>query len=251
MNVARQICLTVAAKYDTPFVFDKDLVSVASPVRVPENTKLLAPGHPLFVAVIEWAIRRARDAFATGSTLVDPNTPQPYKFWLIRSTIEDGQHESKKRLAHERLRLVVGAHLCPRPNEIELRALSPAYLLNCVAPDSPTELSVLPSLSADEIQLWAYEQITEPQLNEVKSNRQEECERRRDYLNTTFTDLILELQDKLNDLQQAQLFGEDTTAECEKLDARLNTLKERKQVRLKELEQMVKLNANLPEIVHC
>jgi hypothetical protein len=70
MNVARQIGLTVAEKYDTPFVFDKDLVSVASPVRVPENTKLLAPGHPLFVAVIEWAIRRARDAFAKARRLL-------------------------------------------------------------------------------------------------------------------------------------------------------------------------------------
>ena len=262
MNVARQIGLPIAEKYDNPFVFDKDLVSVASPVKVPENTKLLAPGHPLFVAVIEWAISRARDTFAKGATLVDPNIPQPYKFWLARSTIEDGRHESKKRLAHEQLRLVVGDYT--EKNETVLRAISSAYLLNCVAPDSTAELPALPyvfgresrgsqsegrHMSADEIQLWAYEQITEPQLNEVKENRQEECELRRDYLNTTFTDLILELQDKLNDLQQAQLFGEDTTEEYEKLDERLKTLKERKQIRLEELEQMVKLNANLPEIV--
>jgi hypothetical protein len=104
-------------------------------------------------------------------------------------------------------------------------------------------------MSADDIQLWAYEQITEPQLNEVKESREEECELRREYLNTTFTDLILELQDKLNDLQHAQLFGEDTTEEYDQLDERLNTLKERKQVRLTELEQMVKLSANLPEII--
>ncbi|HIE29752.1 TPA: DUF3883 domain-containing protein [Candidatus Poribacteria bacterium] len=258
MDVARQIGLPLAEKYDTPFVFDKDLVSVASPIRVPENTKLLAPGHPLFVAVIEWARRRAQDAFAKGATLVDPNIPQPYKFWLTRSTIEDGRHESKKRLAvvhevtterseHEQLRLVVRDYT--EPNETVLRAISPAYLLNCIAPDSPAELPALPFMSTDEIQLWAYEQITEPQLNEVKESRQQECELRRKYLNTTFTDLILELQDQLNDLQQAQLFGEDTTEEYDKLDERMKTLKERKLIRLKELEQMAKLSANLPEII--
>ncbi len=242
MDVARQIGLPVAEKYDTPFVFDKDLVSVASPVKVPENTKLFAPGHPLFVAVIEWAIQQARDAFAKGATLVDPNGSKSYKFWLIRSTIEDGRHESKKRLAHEQLRLVI-------KDETEQRDISPAYLLNCTVWDSSSELPALPSLNANEIQLWAYEQVTEAQLDKVQDSRQKECELRREYLNTTFTDLILELQDKLNDLQEADLFGNDTTEECEALDERLKILKERKQIRLKELEQMVKLSANLPEIV--
>ena len=35
LEVARQIRLPVADKYETPFVFDKNLVSVASRVRVP------------------------------------------------------------------------------------------------------------------------------------------------------------------------------------------------------------------------
>jgi hypothetical protein len=41
-----------------PFVFDKDLVSVASRARVPVYTRLLGSGHPLFDALTEWAIRR-------------------------------------------------------------------------------------------------------------------------------------------------------------------------------------------------
>jgi hypothetical protein len=67
----------------------------------------------------------------------------------------------------------------------------------------------VPSRSTEEIQAWAYEQITERQLEQVKAVRAEECDLRREYLNTAFTDLILELQEDLNDLQQAQLYGED------------------------------------------
>ncbi len=79
LDVARQLNLPVADKYDTPFVFDKELVSIASKARVPEHTKLLGPGHPLFDALIEWAIRRARDAFAKGAILIDPNIARPQR----------------------------------------------------------------------------------------------------------------------------------------------------------------------------
>jgi hypothetical protein len=101
----------------------------------------------------------------------------------------------------------------------------------------------------EEVQAWAYEEITEKQLSEVKKLRAEECDLRRQYLNTAFTDLILELQEELNDLQQAQLFGEDNSEERERLRQRIEDLKARKVERLKELELMMKLSANLPDLL--
>jgi hypothetical protein len=105
------------------------------------------------------------------------------------------------------------------------------------------------SRTVEEIQAWAYEQITERQLEQVKAIRAEECDLRRQYLNTAFTDLILELQQELNDLQQAQLFGEDNRDEVERLRRRIEELKARKAGRLKELELMMKLTANLPDLL--
>ncbi|GIX50684.1 MAG: hypothetical protein KatS3mg132_878 [Limisphaera sp.] len=77
LELARERRQPLSESYDTPFVFDKQLVSVASKVRVPERTKLMGPGHPLFDTLIEWAIREARQAFAKGATLVDPNIAKP------------------------------------------------------------------------------------------------------------------------------------------------------------------------------
>jgi superfamily II DNA or RNA helicase len=253
-ELARERKQPLSDNYDTPFVFDKQLVSVASKVRVPERTKLMGPGHPLFDTLIEWAIREARQAFATGATLVDPNIARPQRIWLVRSTIEDSRGagfqpvHSKKRIAHEHLAVVVQDHM-------GLRTTAPSYLLNCIAPETGDrhlaceQTGSLPSTSKDEIQAWAYEQITEWQLDQVKAVRAEECDLRREYLNTAFTDLILELQGELNDLQEAQLYGDDNAEEVDRLRRRIEELKVRKADRLKELELMMKLTANLPDIL--
>jgi len=246
LELARERGQPLSENYETPFVFDKQLVSVASKVRVPERTRLLGPGHPLFDTLIEWAIREARQAFAKGATLVDPNIAKPQRVWLVRSTIEDGRREwrqdRRKPPAHERLAVVVQDHM-------GLRTTSPSYLLNCIAPESVVPAPDVPSRSTEEIQAWAYEQITERQLGQVKAVRAEECELRRQYLNTAFTDLILELQGELNDLQQAQLYGEDSSEEADRVRRRVEELKARKADRLKELDLMMKLTANLPDIL--
>jgi hypothetical protein len=247
LEIGRERRQPLAESYDTTFVFDKQLVSVASRVRVPERTKLMGPGHPLFDTLIEWAIREARHAFAKGATLVDPNIAKPQRVWLVRSTIEDGRREwhreeRRKAQAHERLAVIVEDHM-------GLRATSPSYLLNCAALETPIPSPDVVSKSAEEIQAWAYEQITEKQVAQVKALRKEECDLRREYLHTAFTDLILELQTELNELQQAQLYGEDNVDERERLRQRIEELKARKADRLNELELMMKLTANLPDVL--
>ena len=241
-KVASEIKKPIPDKYDTPFVFNKQLLSVASPIRVPEYTRLLGPGHPLFDTLIEWAIKEAREAFAKGTLLVDPNLSEPKRIWLIRSTIEDGRLERAKRLAHERL-IVVSL------DRSGFQATSPSYLLDCLPPEGEVELPALPHPEDKELQLWIYEEVTEKQLESVRALREEECKLRREYLLETFTDLILERQSELNDLQQAQLFGEANYEEAEKLRSKIEDLKQRRKERLAELDRMLQLRANLPEIL--
>ncbi|MBM4038871.1 MAG: DUF3883 domain-containing protein [Planctomycetes bacterium] len=242
MDAARRLRLPVADPHETPFVFDKELVSVASKTAIPENTRLLGPGHPLFDALIEWAVHRAQDAFARGVTLVDPNIADSQRMWLVSSSIEDGRSERRRRVAHEQLSLVLAA-----PSG--LRATSPANLLNCTMPDAPAERPASAGPSRDDVQAWAFEHLTEAQLERVRKDREAECALRRDYLEKTFTDLILDLQEKLIPFQQAQLFGEDDPEERQRLERRIRQLQVRKAERLAELELMLRLTANLPNVV--
>ncbi|MBI5290438.1 MAG: DUF3883 domain-containing protein [Chloroflexi bacterium] len=242
LAVAREARLSVAENYDTPFVFDKDLVSVASKARVPDHTRLLGPGHPLFEALIRWAIGRAREAFAKGAILVDPNIARPQRIWLVESSVNDERREEKKRLAHQQLSVVAADHL-------GLRATSPANLLNYAVPEEQVERPDVPAHSADEVQMWAYEQLTEKQVERAREHPRAECDLRRQYLETTFTTLILDLQEQLNDAQHAQQLGDDDPEERAKLERRIQQLKERKTARLAELDLMLRLSANLPNLL--
>ena len=246
LDLARERRRVLAENHEGIFVFDKKLISVASKVRVPERTKLIGPGHDLFDILIEWMIVESRQAFAKGAMLIDPNIVKPLSVWLARSTITDGRslryqnrHNSK---ANERLVVIVH-------DQMGLRSTSPSYLLNCTAPEASIQIPELESIPTEEIQLWTYDHITCPQYSEVRSIRSEECNLRRQYLNTAFKDLILELQGKLNDLQQAQLFGDDNVAERERLRKRIENLNARKAERLRELELMETLSDNLPELL--
>lgn len=246
LDCARERRHVLSDTYETPFVFDKQLVSVASKVRIPERTKLMGPGHPLFDTLLEWTISEARQAFAKGAILVDPNIAKPQRVWLVRSIIDDARRqwhrEDRQVPAHERLAVVVQDHL-------GLRTTSPSYLLNCTAPDADVPTPEIPPRSPEEIQKWAYEQITERQFEHARAVRSEECELRRQYLNTAFTDLILELQEELNDLQQGQLFGDENADDCARLERRIKDLGTRKTERLKELDLMLKLSMNLPDLL--
>lgn len=245
LDIARERRLPAVEKYDTPFVFDKQLVSVASKTRVPERTRLMGPGHVLFDVLIEWAIRRAQHAFAQGAVLVDPNIAKPQRLWLVRSTIEDQRPKprfGKVSPVHERLAVVVLDHM-------GTRATSPSYLLNCLSPEADVASASVESRSVEDVQAWAYEQITEKQLAHVEGVRAEECDIRRQYLNTAFTDLVVELQGELNDLQQANLFGEHNQEDTDHLRERIEALRVRKAERLRELDLMMKLTANLPEVL--
>ena len=243
LQVARRRRINLAERYDrTPFVFDKSLLSVTSEISVPEGTRLLGPGHPLFETVCEWALERAQEAFIRGVTLVDPNVKDPQRIWLVRSCIRDARRGELSQPVHEELAVIV-------EDKNGLRKVSPGYLLNCVPPEGPVSQPEFPTRPLEEIQRWVYEHLTEPQLERVCQEREAEVARRREYLETTFTELILDLQEKLNDLYQAQMFGQDDPDERRRLEKRLQELKKRKRERLEELELMRQLFADLPEVI--
>lgn len=245
LDVARRKNLALQEHYPHPFVFDKALVSVASPLRVPEGTELLGPGHPLFEAVLEWARQRATQAFARGTVLIDPNIATPQRYWLVRSSIVDGRPDTPQRFADQRLVLIVA-------DAMGLRATSPAYLLTCTVPTelpNRQDLSQLYPHALTDIQAWTYEHVTEKQLAQVREQRHNECEVRREYLHTSFTDLIMELQEKLVEHQQLELLGQADAEAMHELEQRIRQLQARKASRLAELEWMTQLYADLPEVL--
>jgi superfamily II DNA or RNA helicase len=242
LELARERRVPLSDHYETPYVFDKQLVSVASSTVVPDRTKLLGPGHPLFETLVAWTIREAQESFVRGAVLIDPNLARPQHAWLVRSVVHDARVGDRLRVAHERLAVVAADHM-------GIRTTSPSYFLNCVSPEERTALPETPAKGREEVQAWAYEEVTEKQLQRIRLSRNEECELRREYLETAFSDLILELQAQLNDLEQSSLLGADEPEEREALRGHVLELMARKAERMAELERMKQLSADLPDVL--
>lgn len=242
LEISRDLKINVHDKYENPFVFDKSLVSVASPQNIPFGTKLLGPGHPLFECLIKLVKRKSSESFAKGVNLTDPNINKELKLWIVKSTVKDNRKDEKTRIANQKLNLILSDYL-------GLRSTSPAYLINCV-PNTENKSPLNESnKSNDEISIWAYENITEKQIKKVRDERQIECDIRKQYIEGAFTDLISDRTSEISELDQLILYGEDQSKERDELEKRIFILKERKMERLNELSEMLKLNAELPEVI--
>lgn len=242
VELARVLKLNVKELYNNPFVFDKSLVSINSPISVPEETKLLGPGHPLFDCLLQFIRSASQECFAKGSSIIDPNVTDESTIWLVKSAVKDNRLDEKSRIAHQRLDIVL-------EDRLGIRITSAAYLIDCI-PNTKTELiSDRITRSKDEISVWAYDNITEKQLAKVKKQRDLECDIRKKYIEGAFSDLIMDRQNEINDLDQLLIYGENVEKEREVLENHIKQLKQRRSDRLKELELMLSLSAELPEIL--
>jgi hypothetical protein len=103
--------------------------------------------------------------------------------------------------------------------------------------------------SKNDVIAWAFDAITDPQLEHVRSTRKAECDIRDEYLRGAFQDLIVDLTEEVNELDRQETFGDDTSQERQLLEERILELKQRKEMRLREVEDMMRLEATTPEIV--
>jgi hypothetical protein len=77
----------------------------------------------------------------------------------------------------------------------------PAKFLDLAAPnDSAIQLKVPSPTSHDNVVLWAFEHITEPQFAEVKQRVTADAAERRTFLNQAFHNLVMDFNFEINDL---------------------------------------------------
>ena len=96
---------------------------------------------------------------------------------------------------------------------------------------------------------WVLDTLSEPQLARTTKKRTDECLIRQEYLEGAFQDLIADLTQELNELQQAELFGDKNQDEQDKLQSHIEELRKRRTERLQELEEMILLSFETPEVI--
>ena len=90
------------------------------------------------------------------------------------------------------------------------------------------------------------------QLEETYERVVSDAAKRREYLETAFTHIIVDLQTETAEMQGKILLGDTSVKEkINKNRSRISELITKKAKRLQELEQMTEISPKLPEVLGC
>jgi len=230
------------------FCFDKQVFLDYQNVGDLGKVHYINPGNPVFDSLINVVRNLYREDMIKGTVLISPDDKEEYFAFFVKSQIVDNR-ESKKNdsIADERLVMVCQAvdkefHLTSPAKFIDLHA--PAEFAKPIAPQ---EL-----VSNDEVVQWSFTNITEKQFEDTKAHVQKDTADRKKYLESAFTQVIMDLQSQIQELQGKVLLG-DIKAQDKilKKQQRITELIRKKKDRLENLELMVQLNPKAPEVLGC
>ena len=207
------------------------------------------PGNALFDSLVDVVSDLFHDEMLKGTVLVSPEDQEPYFAYFVKNQIQDNHvnQDGEPNVANELLSLV-----CQQNGEF--RQTSPAKLLDLCPPTAfAKEITPPDVVNEADVVSWAYDQITEPLLLTTQQTVEEDTARRREYLQSAFQQIILDIQGEINELQGKIFMADDEKAQQKLVnkEARLQELIQRKQIRLQELDEGTELFPVAPEVLGC
>lgn len=250
------------------FCFDKQVFLQSQAAGDLGKVHYISPGNAVFDSLVSVARTQYRDDMLKGTVLVSPEDTEEYFAFFVKSQIIDNRipsgtdRNASESIADEHLVMVrasltasTAESAAPRSDEapVPFSITSPAKFLDLKSPvDFAKPFTLPPALQNEAVVEWTFTNITLPQLHETEKRIRDDADKRREYLETAFTHVNLDIQSTMAALQTKVLLG-DTRAQEQyiKAETRLAELAHKKSERLRNLEQMTELSAKLPETLGC
>lgn len=233
------------------FFFDKSkFLEYQSSTAQYGKAHYINPGNALFDCLIDTVRDSFRDEMLKGTVLVSPEDKHPYFAFFVKNQIQDNRptQSGEPNISNELLTLIC------QQEDGAFQQTSPAKLLDLCPPVAFAKEIVPPEpANENDVVEWAYANQTEPLLEATEQMVKEDADSRREYLQTAFQQIILDIQGDINELQNKVLFSDDEKVQ-QKLamkEARYHALKARKQERLARMDNMVELFPVEPEVLGC
>ncbi|MBS1794107.1 MAG: DUF3883 domain-containing protein [Acidobacteria bacterium] len=230
------------------FCFDKQVFLDYQAVGDLGAVHYINPGNALFDSVIKVIRLTCREDMLKGTVLVSPDDKEDYLAFFVKSQITDNrQSKQNESLADEQLLLV------NQTASGEFSKTSPAKFIDLHPPTEFAKLLEPPDVvSNDEVIQWSFNNVTMQQLEDTKERVVNDAQKRRQYLETAFTHVIVDLQSQTAELQGKVLLGDLTVQEkIQKNQIRITELLQKKQSRLGDLERMTEISPKAPEVLGC
>lgn len=228
--------------FDKEFFFDYHSAGELGAVHY------INPGYPLFDAVVKTIRQTCREDMLKGAILISPDEKEEYFAFFVKSQITDNRQTKQNESITDEQLMVVN-----QSKSGDFQITSAAKFIDL---HPPTDFAKSPALPAvrnnDEVIKWSFNEITLKQLDETYERVVSDAARRREYLETAFTHVIIDLQSETAEMQGKILLGDTTVQEkINKNQNRINELIAKKQLRLAELERMTEIAPKLPEVLGC
>lgn len=230
------------------FCFDKQVFLDYQTVGDLGAVHYINPGNSLFDSVIKVIRLTCREDMLKGTILVSPDDKEDYLAFFVKSQVTDNRpSRQNESITDERLVLV------NQNKNGDFQVTSAAKFIDLHPPTEFAKLLEPPSsVSNEDVINWSFNNLTVQQLEETYGRVVNDAAKRREYLETAFTHVIIDLQSKTAELQGKVLLGDTTVQEkIQKNQIRINELIAKKQARLTELELMTEVSPKLPEILGC
>ena len=233
------------------FFFDKTkFLEYQSSTAKYGRAHYINPGNALFDCLVDTVRDSFRDEMLKGTILVSPEDKNSYFAFFVTNHIQDNRptQSGEPNIANELLTLI-----CQDETGV-FQQTSPAKLLD-LCPPVEFAKDIVPPEPAKETEVveWAYDNQTEPLLAATEKTVKEDTESRREYLQTAFTQIILDIQGEINELQNKILFTADEKVQQKLIakEARYEALKIRKRDRMAQMDNMIELFPVEPEVLGC
>jgi superfamily II DNA or RNA helicase len=192
-------------------------------LRKDPPAEFVAPGHPLFDAVVDRVLEHGRPALAQGTTFIDKEAREPYLVWLLETGVVNGTQE----VVHKRL-------MALRQRGEAFEAVAPGVLLDLppseIAPAVPQ--SLVERADADRAIVAATRFYAEEYLKEVTAEQERQVAIVRRALEQSIQDSLTDLQTRLERQQQDEAKGKDMRLAIQttnlQIDALTRELRERR-----------------------
>lgn len=231
------------------FCFDKQIfLDYQNTAAILGKVHYINPGNALFDALVDCIRTTFKEDMLKGTILVSPEDTQEYFAFFVRNQITDNrpckEHES---ITNERLSFIYQT-----PDGV-FHSTSPAKFLDLHAPSLFAKQVIPPgNMVSSEVTEWAFEHITLPLFDETREKVEEDAAKRTEYLRTAFSQIIMDLDVAINEMQMKAFMGDMKIQE--KLlykTQRKEELMKKREVRILEMKQMTEVSPKEPEIIGC
>jgi superfamily II DNA or RNA helicase len=230
------------------FCFDKQVFLNYQSLGDIGTVHYINPGNPLFDSVIKVVRTQFKEEMLKGTILISPDENEDYFAYFVRSQIKDNRQNKKAdSIADERLMLVC------QDRSGSYSVTSPAKYLDLKAPaDFAKPIDTPAELNTDEVVAWSFDQITVPQFEDTQNHVTNDAQKRREYLESGFSQVIFDLTLKRQEYESKILIGDNKVQDkIININERIDKLTAKKIKRMEDLDLMLQLSPKMPEVLGC